>query len=153
PKSKYPLKGLVQKQATGRRSISNNTTLTLTLSRLTGEGTARPAFRSFRCGWMRPPTEHDSPSPIRWEHLFSEVGTPRCGVPAPFRRGTRVGCKPFRPLHAGGDIAARCPYPQQDPKHVAMGEGRGEGQCISKSEVVFASVPTLRCGFWSSDFV
>jgi hypothetical protein len=31
----------------------------------TGEGTARPVFRSFQSSWMRPPTEHESPSPIR----------------------------------------------------------------------------------------
>ena len=30
----------------------------------TGEGTARPVSRSFQSGWMRRPTEDDSPSPI-----------------------------------------------------------------------------------------
>src|SRR5438093_12297641 len=41
--------------------------LTLTLSRPTGEGTARSDARSFQSGWIRRPTEDDSPSPIRWE--------------------------------------------------------------------------------------
>src|SRR6266498_316873 len=59
--------GFVQKQVPDRRSISNKTTLTLTLSRPTGEGTARPVFRSFQSGWICQPTENDSPSPIRWE--------------------------------------------------------------------------------------
>src|SRR5439155_22353544 len=38
-----------------------------TYSRPTGEGTARAVSRSFQRGWIRRPTEHDSPSPIRWE--------------------------------------------------------------------------------------
>src|SRR2546422_998101 len=41
--------------------------LTLTLSRPTGEGTARSVSRSFQNGWIRRPTEDDSPSPIRWD--------------------------------------------------------------------------------------
>ena len=48
-----------------RKRNSNKMTLTLTLSRPTGEGTARPVFRTFQSGWIRRPTEDDSPSPIR----------------------------------------------------------------------------------------
>src|SRR3989442_15687423 len=48
-------------------SLANKPTLTLTLSRPTGEGTARLVARSFQSGWIRRPTEDDSPSPIRWE--------------------------------------------------------------------------------------
>src|SRR6266704_7137923 len=70
---KYPLKGLVQKQAADRRRISSKTTLTLTLSRPTGEGTARPVSRSFQSGWVRRPTEDDTPSPIRWERAGVRV--------------------------------------------------------------------------------
>lgn len=46
---------------------------TLTLSRPTGEGTARPVSRSFQSGWIRRPTEDDSPSPIRWERAGVRV--------------------------------------------------------------------------------
>ena len=45
--------GFVQKEVPDKRRISNKTTLTLTLSRPTGEGTARPAFRSVQNGWIR----------------------------------------------------------------------------------------------------
>src|SRR5216117_2576820 len=47
------------------------------IPRPTGEGTARPVSRSFQSGWIRRPTEDDSPSPIRWE-----------------RAGVRVECAP-----------------------------------------------------------
>src|SRR5439155_18126391 len=40
-------------------------------------------------------------------------------------RNELVASLPFRPLHAGGDIAARCPYP---PLPLPKGEGRGEGK-------------------------
>src|SRR5436309_8017728 len=50
-----------------------------TYSRPTGEGTARAVSRSFQRGWIRRPTEHDSPSPIRY---VSVVGTSRCDVRA-----------------------------------------------------------------------
>src|SRR5207247_10733716 len=50
--------------------------LTLTLSRLTGEGTARRVSRSFQSGWIRRPTEDDSPSPIRWERAGVRVNLP-----------------------------------------------------------------------------
>src|SRR5882724_11466009 len=40
-------------------------TLTLTLSRPTGEGTARTVASCLHRGWKRRPTEDDSPSPIR----------------------------------------------------------------------------------------
>ena len=40
---------------------------TLTLSRPTGEGTARHVARSFRTAWITRTAEDDSPSPIRWE--------------------------------------------------------------------------------------
>src|SRR5438046_368722 len=46
--------GFLQKQLPDRRRISIKTTLTLTLSRPTGEGTARPVSRSFQNGWIRP---------------------------------------------------------------------------------------------------
>ena len=59
------------------RRISNKTTLTLTLSRPTGEGTARPVPRSFQSGWIRRPTGDDSPSPIRWERAGVRVGVPQ----------------------------------------------------------------------------
>src|SRR5882724_6348319 len=65
--------GFVQKQVPDRRRNTNKTTLTLTLSRPTGEGTARPVFRSFQSGWIRRPTEDDSPSPIRWERAGVRV--------------------------------------------------------------------------------
>jgi hypothetical protein len=43
------------------------------------------------------------------------VGTARCAVRAAYQRRNvgREACGPgnsFRPLNAGGDIAARCPY-------------------------------------------
>src|SRR5881628_1628145 len=65
--------GFVQKQLPDRRRDSNKTTLTLTLSRPTGEGTARPVSRSFQSGWIHRPTEDDSPSPIRWERAGARV--------------------------------------------------------------------------------
>src|SRR5438477_11547974 len=40
-------------------------------------------------------------------------GTRRYGVTAPFRHGKLAANLSFRPLHAGGNIAARCPYPQR----------------------------------------
>src|SRR6266699_1927860 len=45
--------GFVQKQVRDRRRISNKTTLTLPLSRPTGEGTRSPFARSFQSGWTR----------------------------------------------------------------------------------------------------
>src|SRR5213592_1087987 len=63
----------VQKQVPEKRRISNKTPLPLTLSRPTGEGTARPVSRSFQSGWIRRPTEEDSPSPIRWERAGVRV--------------------------------------------------------------------------------
>jgi hypothetical protein len=41
-----------------------------------------------------------------------QVGTARCAVRAAYQRRNvrREACSPFRPLNAGGDIAARCPY-------------------------------------------
>src|SRR5439155_11335388 len=65
--------GFVQKQLPDRRRDTNKTTLTLTLSRPTGEGTARPVSRSFQSAWIRRPTEDDSPSPIRWERAGVRV--------------------------------------------------------------------------------
>src|SRR5882724_5587397 len=65
--------GFVQKQVPDRRRNTNKTTLTLTLSRPTGEGTGRPVSRSFQSGWIRRPTEDDSPSPIRWERAGVRV--------------------------------------------------------------------------------
>src|SRR5882724_5822826 len=47
----------------GASLFSNKTTLTLTLSRPTGEGTARPVAGSFPSSWIHRPTEDDSPSP------------------------------------------------------------------------------------------
>jgi len=69
--------GFVQKNLSDRKRISNKTTLTpclrrgrrgrqVTLSRPTGEGTARPVSRSFQSGRIRRPTEDDSLYPIRW---------------------------------------------------------------------------------------
>ena len=84
------------------------------------------------------------PAPL---YLFSKVGTPSCGVPAPFRRGTRVGCKPFRPLHAGGDIAARCPYPQQDAKHLPQRERATLGASVSSSPNSDSRAPDIAALF------
>ena len=60
--------------------------LTLTLSRPTGEGTARPVFRSFQSGWIRPPTEHDCASPLRY--VFS-VGFRESGFQTVVARASR----------------------------------------------------------------
>ena len=68
--------GFVQKQLPDRRRDTNKTTLTLTLSRPTGEGTARPVSRSFQSAWIRRPTEDDSASPIRWERAGVRVSVP-----------------------------------------------------------------------------
>src|SRR6059036_2935955 len=65
--------GFVQKQVPDRKRISNKTTLTLTLSRPTGERTGSPVSLSFQSGWIRRPTEDDSPSPIRWERAWVRV--------------------------------------------------------------------------------
>ena len=70
----------MQKQVPDGRRISNKTTLTLTLSRPTGEGTARLLARSFQSAWIGRPAEDDSPSPIRWEYLVSVVATQRNGA-------------------------------------------------------------------------
>jgi len=72
--------GLEQKQVPDRRRISNRTTLTLTLSRPKGEGTARPDSRGFKGGWIRRPTGDDSPSPIRY--LFTVGSTGDSPVPS-----------------------------------------------------------------------
>src|SRR2546426_10145180 len=69
--------GFVQKPVPDRRRFSNKSPLTLTLSRPTGEGTARPVSRSFQSSWIRRPTEHDSPSPIRWERAGVRVNLPQ----------------------------------------------------------------------------
>ena len=61
----------MQKQVPDKRRISNKTTLTLTLSRPTGEGTACLAFRRFQSGWTIRATEDHSPSSIRWVCVFS----------------------------------------------------------------------------------
>jgi hypothetical protein len=78
--------GFVQKQVPDRRRISNKTTLTLTLSRPTGEGTGSPRLSQL-------PKRLDTPTD-------------------------------------GGRFSLSHP----------MGEGRGEGERASKSEVVFARV-------------
>src|SRR5439155_16648950 len=85
----------VQKQVPEKRRISNKTPLPLTLSRPTGEGTARPVSRSFQSGWIRRPTEHDSPSPIRWERAGVRVSLPQ--NPMLFLRESLVvmGPEPF----------------------------------------------------------
>jgi hypothetical protein len=67
--------GFDQKQVPDRRRISNKMTLTLTLSRPTGEGTARSVSCTFYSGWKGLATEHDSPSPIRWERAGVRVST------------------------------------------------------------------------------
>jgi len=67
-----------------KRRASKKISLTLTLSRPTGEGTARSVLPSFKSGWNQLRTNLSLSRP----YLFSEVGTPRCGVPAPCRRGT-----------------------------------------------------------------
>src|SRR2546425_12917678 len=69
--------GFVQKQVPDRRRISNKTTLTLTLSRPTGEGTGSPVSHSFQSGWIHRPAEDDSPSPIRWERAGVRVSVPQ----------------------------------------------------------------------------
>ena len=70
--------GFGHKQVPDRWRVSNKLTLTLTLSRPTGEGTARPVSRSFHRGWIcRPTTEGDSPSPIRWERAGVRVDMPQ----------------------------------------------------------------------------
>ena len=61
--------------------------LTLTLSRPTGEGTARPASRNFQSDWIRQPTEEASPSPVRWEYFF----TAAAGVPPAVEPGILPG--------------------------------------------------------------
>src|SRR5437016_2476441 len=81
--------GFVQKQAPDRGRISNKTTLTLSLSRPTGEGIARPVARSLPSGWIRRPMEDDSPSRIRWERAgpsprrsgFVRAGRARVNLP------------------------------------------------------------------------
>src|SRR6266540_4358152 len=62
--------GFVQKQVPDRRRISNP--MTLTLSRPTGEGTARYVACTFYSSWIGRLPEDDSPSPIRY--LFSGSG-------------------------------------------------------------------------------
>src|SRR5205809_3368568 len=66
--------GFAQKQVPDRRRNTNKTTLTLTLSRPTGEGTDRPVSRSFQSGWRRLAAEHDSPSPIRYVFSLPRQG-------------------------------------------------------------------------------
>src|SRR5207249_8608958 len=56
-------------------------------------------------------------------------------------RNELVASLPFRPLHAGGDIAARCPYP---PLPLPKGEGRGEGKGVRRSPRAVQSVENLR---------
>ncbi len=80
--------GFVQKLVPDLRRISNKMPLTLTLSRPTGEGTARPVSRSFHSGWIRPPTEHDSPSPIRYVFSVFDECLP---LPARDERGEGRG--------------------------------------------------------------
>src|SRR5437660_2377748 len=67
----------VQKQVRISRRISIKPTLTLTLSRPTGEGTARTVARRFQSAWTSRPAEHDSPSPIRWERAGVRVSVSR----------------------------------------------------------------------------
>ncbi len=76
-------------EALNHRSVlfSNKTTLTpclrrsrrgrqVTLSRPTGEGTARPVAGSFPSSWIRRLTEDDSPSPIRWDRVGVRASVP-----------------------------------------------------------------------------
>src|SRR5213592_502126 len=67
--------GFVQKQVPDRRRVSNKMTLTLTLSRPTGDGTPRSVSCTFYGGGIGRPTEDDSPSPIRWERAGVRVST------------------------------------------------------------------------------
>jgi hypothetical protein len=71
---------LVQEQVLASGRISIKTTLTLTLSRPTGEGTARLLASGFQSAWIGRPAEDDSPSPIGWEYLFSVVATQTNGA-------------------------------------------------------------------------
>src|SRR5688572_32542706 len=57
----------------GQEAQFKQNALTLTLSRPTGEGTARSVSCTFYSGWIGRPTEDDSPSPIRWERAGVRV--------------------------------------------------------------------------------
>src|SRR6266568_4728331 len=86
--------GFVLEQVPVRRRISNKSTLTLTLSRPTREGTGRPVSRGFESAWIRRLTEDDSPSPLRWEGAGVRVSLPQ--NPKLFLRGslTRFATRP-----------------------------------------------------------
>src|SRR5262245_17803331 len=62
---------------------------TLTLSRSTGEGTARLVVRRFRRARIPLPMEDDSPSPIRWERVGVRVNVfqnPKLFLHEPLRK-------------------------------------------------------------------
>ena len=129
--------GFVQKLVPDLRRISNKMPLTLTLSRPTGEGTARPVSRSFHSGWIRPPTEHDSPSPIRY--VYNEAPPQTDQRPCKIRACVWLG----RPLKNSAHLSIslfvqmvsvfdEClPLPARHER----GEGRGGG----------SPNPTRRC--------
>src|SRR6266511_4852866 len=118
--------GFVQKQVPDGRRISNKTTLTLTLSRPTGEGTARPVSRSFQSGWIRRPTEDDSPSPIRprLRRRLRRGEWERAG-PSPRRRRRAVaGAFPPSPLASA-----------RSRRSEAETEARREGGSVFRAEI------------------
>src|SRR5439155_18206917 len=100
-----------QKQVPDSRRISEKTTLTLTLSRPTGEGTARPASRSLQRGWIRRPTEHLFQSQVVFctgsnRHFLGGKWTRRSPNGRPFRR-YRGGCADARTTDPKSPFAFR----------------------------------------------
>src|SRR5436309_14905322 len=69
--------GVVRRQAPDKKRISSKTTLTLTRSCPTAQGTARTVTGSFQNGWIRRRTEDDSPSLIRWERARVRASVPQ----------------------------------------------------------------------------
>ena len=149
PKAALSHLGFAQKQVPDRRRISNKTTLTLTLSRPTGEGIPIPNRDSFQRGWIRRRTEDDSPSPIRWGMCLAWSLRERT------ERGVYAASATHSPVTLRNSPSARKAQTVKRPEGRAptpllcgalntypMGEGRGEGQFARKFEVVFARVLT-----------
>ena len=145
------LPGLGFVQVPDRRRLSNKSTLTLTLSRPTGAGTARSISRSFLSGWIRRQTEDDSPSHIRvclalhcvHFSLSSPEGGEGRGEEAALPGEARIPPSPtLPPLVPRGERETFVEY----AKHILHPNG-GEGvtRCGSDSQQLSNCASSLAC--------
>ena len=122
----------MQERVQDRRGISNETALTLTLSRPTGEGTARFARHNFQSDWIRPPTENDSPSPIEWE---------RAGVRASVPQNPKLFLQEYA-LRMPLPVRSVLKHSRWDALFIALAVVHGLAM------IGFPSIPLIAIGMW-----